>query len=97
MRSAPILNLLIRLPYIWALQLDLVCMLGNFLKSKVKAGLLMSLIWGRLLRINHMLLILHLLRVWLVVGSMHVSRTVPDIATFMQPLEDVIHYILSLP
>ena len=35
----------------------------QLLKRKLKAGLLMSLIWQRSLRVNHMLLILHLLRV----------------------------------
>ena len=42
----------------------------QFVEEKVKGYLLMSLFWQRSLRVNHMLRILHLLRVWLVVGSM---------------------------
>ena len=77
-----------------ALRLDLVYMLGNLLKRSLKAGLLMSLFWRRLLRVNHAHAAYSAFTKGLASRWVYVSCTVLDIDTYLQPLEDVIHCVL---
>ena len=76
---------------IGAMQLDLVHMVGNLLKRRLKASLLIS---QRSLRVNLRLSILLLLRVWPVDGFMCHTQfwILPHLR--MHPLEDVVCCVL---
>ena len=67
----------------------------QFVEEKLKAGLLMLLFWLRSLRVNHMLLILHLLRVWPVVGSMSLvlSQILTHLCSSLKMLSIVYLYL----
>ena len=67
----------------------------QFVEEKIKGLSLMSLFWRRSLRVNHMLLILHLLSVWPVIGSMSpiLSQILTHLCSHLKMLSVVYLYL----